>query len=131
MRVIGSEARQNFLMLCDPELARVVRRGRTSFAELSNNDQTRVNAWLSAVSLTAQTTFAVRSSPRPSALEWGIASFTLEPGLRPWWESARGLFNAKFVAHIEGLAAQGGMASIDEVLPWWKLEESELIETPR
>ena len=126
MRAIAAEARQNFLMLCDPDLALVVRRGRENFAELSKNDQTRVGCYFSAISLTAQTTFAVRDSTKPSKLEQVVAAYLTDPGLRPWWEAARGQFSPNFVANLEQLASQGAVLSIDEILPWWRLEEGEL-----
>ncbi|NNL85227.1 MAG: hypothetical protein HKP27_06215, partial [Myxococcales bacterium] len=89
VRSIANEVGQIFLKTCDPQLARVVRRGVCDFDRLTNNEKSVVSGYLAALFGAAQTTFAVRSSKRPSRMELISASCVASPGLQSWWTASR------------------------------------------
>ena len=101
IRGIAGEIGQIFLKTCDPELSLVVRRAIRDFDGLTKNDQSVASGYLGALFLSAQTTFAVRSSARPSRAERIAASFVVTPGLRSWWTAAKVSYAPGFVNQIE------------------------------
>ncbi|NNL85874.1 MAG: hypothetical protein HKP27_09490 [Myxococcales bacterium] len=124
VRSIANEVGQIFLKTCDPQLVQVVRRAIRDFDGLTNNEKSVASGFLAALFVSAQTTFAVRSSPRPSRMERITASWIASPGLQSWWTASKETYSAPFVNQIEKLAREG-MAPIEEVWPWFALDDSE------
>jgi hypothetical protein len=121
IRGITRESSQIWLKLCDPQLSNSVRRAVNGFEGLTQNDKSVAAAFMGALFLQAQTTFAVRASPRPSAIERLVASFVATPGLSPWWADGRKSFGPRFVNSIEQLAKNA--PPINDTFPWYSLDE--------
>ena len=123
LRGLATETNELFLWMSDPEHARVLRHALHDFNALSNNDQTVASAWLSTFCQTAQTTFAVRSSQRPSQIEHYVASCLAVDGFAQWWSANKLGLNQRFVETIEQLANRA--IPLDQRNPWLLLEDFE------
>ena len=123
LRGLATETNELFLWMSDPERARILRRALHDFNALSNNDQTVASSWFSTFCQTAQTTFAIRSSQRPSQIEHYVASCLAMRGFEQWWNANRPGLNQRFVETIEQLATRA--IPLDQHNPWLVLEDSE------
>ena len=123
IREVAGETNQVLLKLCDPHMSQVVRTALHDFNGLSHNDQTVAAGFLSVLFRMAETTFTVRSSPRPAQLERLCASWVASNGVRPWWSASKKTFNPRFVEELESLKASA--LPLEELLPWFQLEDSE------
>ncbi len=127
IREIARETSQLYLKTCDPELSFVLRRAIHDFDALSGNDQSIAAGFFGAWVLSAQTTFAVRSSPRASQVEHLCASLVGAAGLGSWWNASRKSYSPEFVQEMERLA-KAGVVPWNQVWPWFVLDESETRE---
>ena len=121
-REVAGETNLVLLKLCDPHMSQVVRTALHDFNGLSHNDQTVAAGFLSVLFRMAETTFTVRSSPRPAQLERMCASWVASNGVRPWWSASKKTFNPRFVEELESLKASA--LPLEELLPWFQLEDS-------
>ncbi len=124
IREIARESGQMFLQTCDPGLSRAIRRAIHDFDGLSNNEKSVASGWLAAFFILAQTTFVVRSSHRASRTEEVAAAFLAAKGLRNWWAASKTSFSPRFVETLEQLASEGTVP-IDQLWPWYVLDESD------
>jgi hypothetical protein len=128
IRDMNRDTQQFWLKMADPEVSRIFRRAVNDFDSLSNNHKGVAGSMLGAVFLQAATSFAVRSSSRPSQLERLAASFVACPGLSGWWGGYKGACSADFADQIERLVAEGA-TPVPEFWYWYELEDSDISET--
>ena len=128
IREVNRDTHQFWLKMADPKISRVFRRAVNDFDGLSNNDKGVAGSMLGALFLQAATSFAVRSSSRPSQLEHVAASFVASPGLSGWWSGYKGACSVSFADQIERLVAAGATPII-EFWYWYELEDSDISET--
>ena len=112
-------------MVADPQLLTLVLRASQDFANLSNEEKSRVHLVSLRYMMVAQNSYMLKE--RGLADEqihelaiWSAAGVVAQPGMREWWaESSRNL-DPKFVAEINDALARPETIPLTDLLGWWK-----------